>query len=1160
MSDSFLNDPLWYKDAVIYEAHVRSFYDANDDGYGDFQGLREKLPYLESLGVNTLWLLPFLESPLKDDGYDTADYFKVLPVHGDLDDFQAFLDEAHARGMRVITELVLNHTSDQHPWFQEARDPDSDKHDWYVWSKTDDKYEDVRIIFTDTEVSNWAWDQKAQKYYWHRFFSHQPDLNFDNPEVRQKMKEVMFFWLDMGVDGLRLDAVPYLFERKGTNSENLPETIDYIKDLRAAVEDRYGPGKVLLAEANQWPEDTLPYFGGDEDNQSTGVQMAFNFPIMPRMYMALRRESRRPLVEMMELTQDIPDDAQWAIFLRNHDELTLEMVTDEERDYMNNEYAANGRYRINVGIRRRLSPLLGGDQRRIELMNALLFSLDGSPVIYYGDEIGMGDDPFLGDRNGVRTPMQWSTDKNGGFSRADHASLFLPPINRGRYSYDVVNVEEAENDPHSLLHVMRRLITLRQQHKEIFGRGSLRLLDTDNQAVLAFVREYEGEQILVVANLSRYAQPVQIPGDEGLGGLAPVELFSKAPFPTIPDDASYTLTVGAHGFYWFKLEPEAAVQHPDDRDATLHLSESGPNGTTLPILTVEEGLQNLLVPTMAQSTGPEALAQILPTFIAKQRWFGAKGHDIDAVSVEDAVRLSSDPTVYLAIISVRQGDTESLYTLPLTTMPLEEAKVLLDDRPDAAVAWIKTREESPDASPDRSFAGKELVYDASASPTFWLTFFSWWHDERRARSLKAKYVAHRSDTDTPGDDVGTPAPPPSPGTLTDDEVEILTGEQSNTSAVVNGSHFMKLYRRLERGTNPERELLGLLTETRFRFAPRLHGTVDLKRNNHGYTLAIVQQALSAETDGWEHALESTRRFLDRVQGAHLPSEADGQNDNQQNARQYGPTLGAQPPVWLEDVASEMIQLADVLGVRTAEMHRALAQGESDDLRPVPADDDAGTDLVRRIRSELSDTKEMLAAAAEEDADVLSGDNLPTGTDWNRAMERLDRVSGTGGDHDRIRIHGDYHLGQVLRADGDFYILDFEGEPTRSLDERRTRENALRDVAGILRSIEYAVLAAWQDHTDTDPEYAEWVDALIRWTDITFLNAYGETTGDASFLQPEATRYDSLWAYLFHKALYEVRYEINHRPSWAWLPLRGLRRLLRTPNAHPDLATADSPES
>jgi maltose alpha-D-glucosyltransferase / alpha-amylase len=656
----FLNDPLWYKDAVIYELHVRSFFDSNGDGYGDFDGLRAKLPYLEALGVNTLWLLPFLESPLKDDGYDTADYYRILPVHGDLDAFKAFLDEAHARGMRVITELVLNHTSDQHPWFQEARDPGSPKHDWYVWSDTAETYRGVRIIFTDTEHSNWTWDAKARKYYWHRFFSHQPDLNFDNPDVRAAMEEVTFFWFDLGVDGLRLDAVPYLYEREGTTCENLPETIDYIVGLRQAIERRYGPGKVLLAEANQWPEDTLPYFAGGE-----GVQMAFNFPIMPRLYLALQREHRRPIVEMLRLTDDIPEACQWAVFLRNHDELTLEMVTDEERDYLYNAYAGDPRFRINVGIRRRLAPLLGGDRRRIELLNALLLSLRGSPILYYGDEIGMGDDPFLGDRNGVRTPMQWSPDKNGGFSRAPAHRLFLPAIDRGAYSYEFVNAEDAEASADSLLHFMRRLLTSRRQHAQVFGRGTMEILEVDNPAVLTFVRRFEDEAVLVVANLSRFAQSVHLP-TEGFVGRRPVDLFGHMPFPVFTD-APYHVTLGPHGFFWFRLDtvPEAVP-------AEAEVMEDAPE---LPHLRVDEGLHELLVPTMARSGGIAALEALLPDFLPRQRWYGRKHAGTPAVHLHDAVRLQRAPfPVYLAQLDVTAAGRTERYLLPLLMLPQQQAE------------------------------------------------------------------------------------------------------------------------------------------------------------------------------------------------------------------------------------------------------------------------------------------------------------------------------------------------------------------------------------------------------------------------------------------------------------------------------------------------------
>jgi len=1120
MSDDFLSDPLWYKDAVIYELHVRSFYDSNDDGYGDFQGLREKLPYLDSLGVNTLWLLPFLESPLKDDGYDTADYFKVLPVHGDLDDFKAFLDEAHARGMRVLTELILNHTSDQHPWFQEARDPNSDKHDWYVWSETDEKYEDVRVIFTDSEDSNWTWDSKAQKYYWHRFFSHQPDLNFDNPEVREKMKEVMFFWLDMGVDGLRLDAVPYLYEREGTNSENLPETIAYVKELRAAVEDRYGPGKVLLAEANQWPEDTLPYFGEDAEGTSTGVQMAFNFPVMPRMFMALRRENRRPLVEMLDLTSGIPDDAQWALFLRNHDELTLEMVTDEERDYMYHEYAADDRFRINVGIRRRLAPLLGGDRRRIELMKALLFSLKGSPVLYYGDEIGMGDDPFLGDRNGVRTPMQWSPDKNGGFSRAPHHKLFMPPINRGRYSYEFVNVEAAEEDPHSLLHFTRRLVSLRQQYKKIFGRGSFELLDVENQAILAFLREYEGETILVVTNLSRFVQSVELSAREDLEGLTPVELFGQSALPPLGDD-DYHLTIGPHHFYWFKLVPEEKLTPEGAQRHRLRTEEACPDGDRLPVLPVAEGLQNLLVPTMAHARGPEQLESLLPEYLSEQRWFGAKGKAVEDVSLEDAVRLQADPVVYLSVLHVEHPDDEAFYTLPLMAAPTEEAETILDDRPVAAIAWLQVNGSGE----------KRLIYDATVNSDFWATLFRWWQRGSKGRSLKGVYTAEPSE-EAQGEEPTS--------------VDLLTGEQSNTSAIVNGDYFLKIYRRLEEGPNPEKELLDHLTTVQFTFAPRLHGTVHFRRGRRQYTLGVLQEALPVDTDGWTYAVNSTNRFLDRIENSTFPRE---------QARATGmpgtidtwttrPPRELSVPVWLEEVAPEVISLSRVLGVRTAEMHRALSKADTDALRPIDAPPDVGRQLVDQLRTEVEQTRDLLANQTSSPAEAPSEDA------WATAAARLEALSEVEGPHQLIRIHGDYHLGQLLRSEGDVYILDFEGEPARPLRERRRRENALRDVAGMVRSLEYAVLASWEEHTDGDLDYAPWIDALLRWSEVTFLNAYADTAGDADFLPPPPARYSYLWAYLFQKALYEVRYELNHRPEWTWLPLRGLRRLLQTEDPAP----------
>jgi maltose alpha-D-glucosyltransferase/alpha-amylase len=542
-------DPLWYKKAVIYELHIRAFYDSNADGHGDIPGLIEKLPYLQDLGVTCIWILPHYPSPLKDDGYDIADYYAVHPDYGTLADFQRMVDEAHKRDIRVLSELVVNHTSDQHAWFQEARrDPKSPKRDYYVWSDTDEKYKGTRIIFTDTERSNWTWDPVAKQYFWHRFFSHQPDLNYDNPEVQEAMLDVMRFWLNMGVDGFRCDAVPYLFEREGTNCENLPETHAFLKRLRKAIDSEY-PDKMLLAEANQWPADVRVYFGdGDE------FHMGFHFPVMPRLFMAVRREDRTPIVEILQQTPEIPDNCQWAIFLRNHDELTLEMVTDEDRDYMYREYATDPRMRINVGIRRRLAPLMDNGRRRIELMHSLLFTLPGTPVMYYGDEIGMGDNIYLGDRNGVRTPMQWTPDRNSGFSRADYARLYAPVIADPVYGYQSINVEAQERTRSSMLNWVKRLLRLRQRYPA-FAMGRLRWVNPDNRKVLAFTREYEGQTILIICNLSRFAQPAVLDLRDWEGQV-PVELIGETPFPRI-SGMPYQLTLGPYMFLWFRLEKPA---------------------------------------------------------------------------------------------------------------------------------------------------------------------------------------------------------------------------------------------------------------------------------------------------------------------------------------------------------------------------------------------------------------------------------------------------------------------------------------------------------------------------------------------------------------------------------------------------------------------------
>ncbi len=541
-----MTDNYWYKDAIIYELHVKAFHDSNNDGIGDFRGLTEKLDYLQDLGINCIWLLPFYQSPRKDDGYDIADYYTIHPDYGTIADFKQFLKAAHKRNIRVLTDLVLNHTSDQHSWFQEARSSrTSPKRNYYVWSDTDQRYQDARIIFTDTERSNWAWDSTTQQYYWHRFFSHQPDLNYDNPAVRREMLKVMRYWLDMGIDGFRADAVPYLIEREGTNCENLPETHVYLKELRRYIDQHY-TDRVLLAEANQWPTELLPYFGdGDE------FHMSFNFPLMPRIFMALRREERRPIIDIISQLPEIPESCQWGIFLRNHDELTLEMVTDEERDYMYYEYASDARMKLNVGIRRRLAPLLDNGRRRIELVNSLLLTLPGTPTIYYGDELGMGDNIFLGDRDGVRTPMQWTTDRNAGFSKADSARLYSPVISDPVYGYQSINVEAQLRTQSSLLRWMQRMLSVRKRYP-VFGRGDINFLNPTNPKVLAYTRSYQDQQVLIVNNLSRFVQPAEL--DLGqFNGAVPVEMIGETRFPAI-GELPYFITLGPHSFYWFRLE------------------------------------------------------------------------------------------------------------------------------------------------------------------------------------------------------------------------------------------------------------------------------------------------------------------------------------------------------------------------------------------------------------------------------------------------------------------------------------------------------------------------------------------------------------------------------------------------------------------------------
>ena len=1081
-------EALWYKDAVIYQLHVKSFFDANNDGVGDFKGLLQKLDYIAELGVTTIWLLPFYPSPRRDDGYDIADYRGVHPEYGTLADVRRFIHEAHARGLRVITELVVNHTSDQHPWFQRARaaKPGSNARDFYVWSDTDQRYAGTRIIFLDTEKSNWAWDDTAKAYYWHRFYSHQPDLNFDNPRVLQEVLGVMRFWLDLGVDGLRLDAVPYLVEREGTNNENLPETHAILKRIRAEL-DRHAPGRMLLAEANQWPEDAQQYFGdGDE------CHMSFHFPLMPRMYMAIAREDRFPITDIMRQTPEIPESCQWAVFLRNHDELTLEMVTDQERDYLWETYAHDRRARINLGIRRRLAPLLEHDRRRIELMNGLLLSMPGTPVIYYGDEIGMGDNIHLGDRDGVRTPMQWSPDRNGGFSRVDPARLVLPVIMDPIYGYEAINVEAQAQDPHSLLNWMRRMLAVRKRHRA-FGRGTLRFLYPGNRKVLAYLREVTLEDgteevILCVSNLSRTAQAVEL-DLSWLAGRVPVDIVGGSVFPPV-GQLTYLLTLPPYGFFWFLLAAEAQLPpwhvpspEPLPEYATLvvrHRLEDAVSGSNLATLERE----------------------ILPAYLPKRRWFAGKGERLAGVRFAYAVRLrhSADPLL-LAEVEARFADRTERYVLPLAGAE--------DDTTSALVQQLALA---------RGRHGRRIGYITDAFAVDGL-----------ARGV-LRGLAEGLTLPLP-DDAGQlcfiPTRQMATLELSDDaEIRRLSAEQSNSSLVIGDTLVMKIVRKVVAGIHPEGEMTRYLTERGFANTAQLFGEV-VREDADGTvsTLMLVQGFVRNQGDGWTWTQDFLHRTVDDM--------AVG-GDAHHDADTFGPYLS----------------FAGAVGRRLAELHATLAAPSDDpDFAPEPADAAACAAYAAGVREQLGLACGMLRAQTD-----WADPALAACADWLLSRQaalgaRIDGLVAAAEGSLRTRVHGDFHLGQVLVVQGDAFIIDFEGEPARPMEQRRAKGCPLRDVAGLLRSFDYAAATAGEGRTAAAPGVEERRAALLphflEQASAAFSAAYRSVLAEAPspWIAPE-TEDGLLDLFLIEKAAYEVRYEVTNRPAWIGIPLRGLQAIAR----------------
>jgi maltose alpha-D-glucosyltransferase/alpha-amylase len=1095
-------DPLWYKDALIYEVHVRAFSDSDADGSGDFRGLYGKLPYLQDLGVNAIWLLPFYPSPLRDDGYDIADYMNVNPMFGTLGDVSAFVKEAHRRGIRVITELVANHTSDQHPWYQRARQarPGSAARDFYVWSETNQRYQDARIIFKDSEVSNWTWDHVAGAYYWHRFYSHQPDLNYDNPKVHEAMFKNLDFWLDMGIDGVRLDAVPYLYEREGTNGENLPETHNFLKELRKHVDNNY-PNRMLLAEANQWPEDAVTYFGtGDE------CHMSFHFPLMPRLFMAIRMEDRFPIVDILAQTPAIPDVAQWALFLRNHDELTLEMVTDEERDYMYRAYTQDRLARLNLGIRRRLAPLLGNDRRRIELMNGLLFSLPGTPVLYYGDEIGMGDNIFLGDRNGVRTPMQWSADRNAGFSRANSQRLYLPVITDPEYHYETVNVEAEQGNPHSILSWTKRLVALRKRHRA-FGRGTLELLRPDNRKVLAYVRAYESEQILCIVNLSRFLQAVEL--DLGKWkGLVPVELFSGNEMPVIADQP-YFLTLGPHSFYWFSMQPRAVPMLQADGASPL---------ANVREIRVDGAWDGVLV-----GGAKERLENVLLGYIRQRRWFAGKARRLKSASITDVVTVpGAEGTAYMTmvLISYQEGDPET-YMLPLAYANAAEAPHILERWPHAAVAWLRTDGEEQ----------RGLLYDALGPPTYAEAVLGAIARRRRANGENGTLV---------GNTTKAFARLRGPQTVRL-EAQLSVAEQSNNSVIFGERLMLKVFRRLEEGVNPELEVGRFLTEkTGFTQIAPLAGSLEYRRaKGEPVTLSILQAYVPNQGDAWQYTLKTLAHFFGAPERMDLEPVSMPRN-------LVEASIGELPEV--AATIGGYLDSARLLGRRTAELHAALSSDPTDPAfapeRISPQDQrsiyQSMSGLSMRSTDLLRSQYSRLPADAREEAKQLL--DLETRIAYIFRSFLARRLTTT-----RIRVHGDYHLGQVLYTGHDFVIIDFEGEPTRTLYERRLKRLALRDVAGMLRSFSYASQAALRSEQIAPEKMTrlqEWARFWVDCVSAAFLKTYLATAGTASFVPQNKEDLElQLTTMLLEKALYELRYELNMRPDWVRIPLRGILDLV-----------------
>ncbi len=1087
------NDPLWFKDAIIYELSVRAFFDSNGDGIGDFQGIIQRLDYLEDLGINTIWLLPFYPSPLKDDGFDVIDHCDVHPDYGNLSDFKQFLKEAHRRGIRVITELILNHTSDQHPWFKRSRKAKANSRyrDLYVWNDTPDKYKEARVMFSSEESTNWTWDSEARAYYWHRFYRHQPELNFENPEVQLEMIKIVDFWMKIGVDGFRLPSVPFLFEEDGTSCENLPQTHVFLKRLRAHIDKHY-KNRILVAEANLWPEDAATYFGDNDE-----CHMNFHYPLMPRMFLALRTEDSYPIVDIIEQTPATPTASQWALFLRNHDEMGLEMVTEEEKDYLFKAYANDANTKFNVGIRRRLAPLLNNDRRKSELLHAILFSLPGTPVLYYGDEIGMGDNVYLGDRFGVRTPMQWNMNLNAGFSTANPQRLYLPIITDPAYRHESVNVEAQEENPSSFLWWMKNIMAMRKR-LHIFGRGEMKFIESSNAKVLSFVRTLDKHRIIVVANLSQFSQAATLNLGE-YKGCDITEVFSQNRFMSV-DEGSYPITIGPYGYFWFQVD-------------TAEKKEKSEASGELPLLKTDVSWEKLFdnydeVRVLER--------KILPPFMKKCRWFGGKAKVVSKVSINKTIALKVEGDAhFLVVVEVHYVQRlPEFYFLPLTFLPSDS----ILERVEYTVQSVVCRAE---------IQGKAgFIMDSSYDKVFRDFLFTSMAKETRVRDDEGGTLEFNSSVFAKID--------------VNKEVDskVLKSDQSNTAVIYNEQYFFKFYRKLEKEINPELEIVRFLSEhTTFQNSPRYAGSIEYHdADDNVIVFGLLQEKVENQGEAWTMSVDSVGRFYERVlagaKSIKLPKMVNRASIKFEEA----------PEVIQEFIGRGFYERMVRLGQRTAEMHLALASDNSNPaFVPETFTPNYQRSLYSSLRKLVRDRFNLLESTLPKLNPEVQEFAKRVLVLEDKILECFSEVYQTKIKAIKTRIHGDFHMGQVLFTGKDFVIIDFEGEPGFSFSERRLKKNPLKDVAGMMRSIHYAAFGKIllnENYRDRDLEFLEsWAEQWQHYVGRFYLGAYMERMGMGTTLTQE----DDILirTFLLEKAIYELGYELNGRPDWTIIPLRGI---------------------